>query len=798
MTSLLLSHNRLLQLPPESFQNYSLIEHLDVSYNSISKVKPGVCAELAKLSWLSLEHNEVKDISSAFIRCNNMSALFLGHNRLDVDPTSNPFFLLKFLAVLDVSENGLKSAQLGVLPQLKHLRNLSVSHNSIKVVKKETLRFLVGSNLHVLNFSRNPLQTFEDGCFKDVNIEMLILDHCPLGPVGVSNLTAQLEISTLTILYLKGVGLNIVDKVTFQGLNYSKLQKLCISNNGLTTVEGSSFSWLHHLEYLDLSNNRLSTITDMMFEGLRSLQYLYLRNATEQLNIITEQTFASLAMSPLLHLDLSHMGITMLKPRAMSHFPVLRKLNLGLNKIRHNFRGSEFKGLNNISEIYLSYNPRISLSDGAFSSTPTLKHLMLSNTHLNSLYALPFNLPDLTFLDLSHNNMNNLADVTLDYLQSLKVLLLSHNNLARLWKHNNLPHGPVFFLRGLSKLEELQLQSNGFDEIPLQAFAGLSSLKSLDLSLNLLDILPDGVFSPLSSIRHLDLHKNQFTAVEPNVFASVILHLMELSLDKNPFECTCDSLSWFVEWLRNESSVKIDHLHLDYRCKTPLQYYNWSILQFDTSPCKDNAPFFQVFVVSTLVVTAFIVLGLLFHLEGWRLEYWATVLSHRMLGCDQLMPGKSVAEQNEPALRYNYDAFVVNAQKDGRWIAHNVEPLEEGGGLRLYFEGRDQVGGDFRLEAIAQAMRESRRILVVVTRSLFKDAWCRNFTVLQALHRAIEQSREAVILVFLEDIPDHELHVNLNIRAAMFPRRCILHWPQDLNQLPLFHRRLRAALGYTL
>uniref|UniRef100_UPI00358F09E1 toll-like receptor 3 n=1 Tax=Myxine glutinosa TaxID=7769 RepID=UPI00358F09E1 len=337
MTSLLLSHNRLLQLPPESFQNYSLIEHLDVSYNSISKVKPGVCAELAKLSWLSLEHNEVKDISSAFIRCNNMSALFLGHNRLDVDPTSNPFFLLKFLAVLDVSENGLKSAQLGVLPQLKHLRNLSVSHNSIKV-----------------------------------------------------------------------------------------------------------------------------------------------------------------------------------------------------------------------------------------------------------------------------------------------------------------------------------------------------------------------------------------------------------------------------------------------------------------------------FVVSTLVVTAFIVLGLLFHLEGWRLEYWATVLSHRMLGCDQLMPGKSVAEQNEPALRYNYDAFVVNAQKDGRWIAHNVEPLEEGGGLRLYFEGRDQVGGDFRLEAIAQAMRESRRILVVVTRSLFKDAWCRNFTVLQALHRAIEQSREAVILVFLEDIPDHELHVNLNIRAAMFPRRCILHWPQDLNQLPLFHRRLRAALGYTL
>uniref|UniRef100_A0A8C4QU31 Toll like receptor 3 n=1 Tax=Eptatretus burgeri TaxID=7764 RepID=A0A8C4QU31_EPTBU len=757
---------------------------LDVSFNSISKVEPGVCTELAKLSSLSLQHNEVRDISSTFIYCHNMSSLFLGHNRLVVDPPSNPFFLLKFLTVLDVSENGLKSAQLGVEPQLKKLRNLNVSHNSINEVKKETLRFLVGSNLHVLNFSRNPLQTFEDGCFKDVNFEVLILDYCPLGPAGVANLTAQLQDSTVKILYLKAVSLNIVDKWTFQGLNYSMLQRLYISNNGLTTVEGNSFSWLRHLEYLDLSNNCLSAISDTMFEGLKSLQHLNLRNATEQLNALTEQTFASLATSPLLYLDLSHMGITMLEPRAMSHFPVLRWLNLGLNRIKHNFQGPEFKGLNNISDIYLSYNPRISLSNGAFSSTPTLKRLMLSHTHLNNLYAFPFNLPNLTHLDLSHNNMDNLADGMFNSLQSLKVLLLSHNNLARLWKHNNLPHGPVFFLRGLAKLEELQLQSNGFDEIPLQAFAGLSHLKNLDLSLNLLNILPDGVFAPLSSIRHLDLHKNQFTAVERNVFASVILQLMELSLAKNPFDCTCDSLSWFVEWLRNESRVKIDGLHSDYRCKTPLQYFKFMVL-----PCSPSSPnlnpiehLWDVFLICTIVVSAFVVLALLFHLEGWRLEYWATVLSHRMLGCDQLLPKKSVVEQNEAAPRYRFDAFVINAQKDGHWIAQNVEPLEEGGGLRLYLEGRDEVGGDFKLDAIAQAMRESRRILVVVTRSLFKDTWCRNFTVLQALHRAIEQSREAVILVFLEDIPDHELYVKLNIRAAMFPRRCVLHWPQDPNQ----------------
>ncbi|XP_054681145.1 toll-like receptor 3 isoform X3 [Grus americana] len=835
ITGLDISHNQLRQLGPANLTKYSQLVYLNAGYNSISKLQPELCQSVPLLQILKLEHNELYKLpDKVFASCTNLTELNLGYNR--IDSKNDPFKTLENLSYLDLSHNFLKSANLGLQQQLKNLRELRLDNNQIAELKKEDFSFLSNTSLNSLDLSSNPLEEFHVGCLHAIgNLFGLTLNNVELGENRTKKLCTELSNTAIQNLSLSHVKLSYIGKSTFQGLQGTNLTVLNLSQNSLSVIEDDSFQWLsslqylnlkhnnihvssrlfyglsslkhlnlinsltgkiedfsfhwlYRLEYLIMDNNNFPGITAHMFTGLNNLKYLSLCNCNINLQRITNKTFSSLANSSLQLLNLTKTRISTIESGAFSSLGHLKILDLGLNEISQELTGHEFKGLNNIQDIYLSYNKNLTLRSESFIFVPSLRKLMLRKVGCSNLALSPspfHPLQNLTVLDISNNNIANIKDDLFDGLHKLDILDLQHNNLARLWKHAN-PGGPVLFLEDLRNLRILNLKSNGLDEIPVQVFKGLFKLKHLDLGSNNLNLLPATLFDDQASLYSLNLQKNLITSVEQKVFGPAFKNLRILEMDSNPFDCTCESIAWFADWL-NVTKAYIPGLWSQYICNTPSKYHGSLVLRFDSSACKDSAPFKLLFVITTTTVMLLIFIVLIIHFEGWRIAFYWNISVNRILGF------KELDRQQE---EFNYDAYVIHARQDKNWVSKNLISLEKNYHFQIKFclEERDFEAGISEFEATINSIKTSRKIIFLVTEHLLQDPWCKNFKVYHALQQAIEQSRDSIILIFLHDIQDYRLYHALHLRRGMFRSCCILNWPAQKERVSAFHQQLVMAL----
>ncbi|XP_060691415.1 toll-like receptor 3 [Hemiscyllium ocellatum] len=844
ITVLNLSHNQLKHLSASTLSQYNQLQVLDAGYNVITKIEENLCKVLPFLQMLGLEHNQFSHLSiHYFSYCSNLTELYIQFNRIK-EITGNPFTNLQELTVLDVSHNKLVSAKLGTALQLQKLQRLVLSANKIIQLKNDDFDFLNSSMLYQLDLSSNSITEFELGCFHKIeSLHRLLLDNVVLHSTLAKQLCAALSQTDIAELFLRNTHLKIQNS-TFAELSETNLTALDLSNNKLTTVQTNSFQWLHRLEYLQLENNSIQHVTPKTFAGLENLKYLNLKKGLSQvgsliddysfqelgnlevlnlednniasirahtfsglrslkylslykssivdLKTISNKTFVSLAESPLVNLNLTKTKISKLQPGAFSWFKKLKKLDIGLNSISQMLTGEEFRGLSEIEVIYLSYNMKLILSSSSFMHVPSLKILMLSKSAIASLniQPSPFDcIKNLTVLDLSNNNLANLDKDVFRELRQLQVLKLQHNNLARLWKSVN-PGGPVLYLSGLKELQILDLQSNGLDELPEKAFQGLYKLSNLDLSMNNLNFLPDVVFNDLKSLKSLHIQKNLITSVEKDVFSQLFSNLTVLYMGFNPFDCTCESIFWFVIWL-NKTNSSIPGLNTQYICNTPPSYHNHSVVAFDISPCKDVAPFEDAFVISSSIILLFIFAVFLIHFHGWWLEFYWNISVNRIFGFKEI---------DHQEAQFQYDAYIIHAKNDINWVNKYLLPLEQQDQKTMFqfcLEERDSEVGISELESIVNNISQSRKIIFVMTQELLKDPWCRRFKVHQAMQQVIQQSRDSIILIFLQDIPDYKLHQMLCLRRGMFKSHCILTWPAQSERIPAFHQKLKVALGST-
>ncbi|KAG8512568.1 Toll-like receptor 3, partial [Galemys pyrenaicus] len=842
ITMLNLTHNQLRRLPSANFTRYRQLAILDGGFNTISKLDPELCQQLPLLKVLNLQHNEISHLSDkTFSFCLNLLELHLMSNPIQ-KIQNNPFINLKNLIKLDLAHNGLSSTKLGTQLQLENLQVLLLSKNKIHTLSGEEFDFLSNSSIKILDLSSNPIIEFSPGCFHTIGKLLgLSLNNVQLGPNLTKNLSLELSNTSIQHLSLSNVQMNRISNETFAGLKQTNLTRLDLSHNSLNEIGNRSFSWLPHLEYfsleynnirhlssdslyglsnlrylnlrrsftkqsnslasllkiddfafqwltcleyLDMDDNNFPNTGSNMFTGLIKLKYLSLSNSFTSLQTLTNETFLSLAHSPLLLLNLTKNKISIIESDAFIWLRHLKVLDLGLNEIGQELTGQEWRGLENIVEIYLSYNKYLQLSSNSFALVPSLQQLMLRRVDLKNLVSSPSPfcpLHNLTILDLSNNNLANIDDELLEGLEKLEILDLQHNNLARLWKHAN-PGGPVQFLKGLSHLHILNLESNGFDEIPTEVFKDLVELKSLNLGMNNINILPPSVFDNQRSLKSLNLQKNLITSVEKNVFEPAFKNLSNLDMRFNPFDCTCESIAWFVNWM-NETHTNISELSSHYLCNTPPQYHGFSVMLFDTSPCKDSAPFELLYMICTSTLLIFIIIVLLVHFEGWRISFYWNVSVHRLLGFQEI---------DKKPEQFEYAAYIIHADKDRDWVWENFSPMEEKDQtLRFCLEERDFEAGVLELEAIVNSIKRSRKIIFVITQYLLKDPLCKRFKVHHALQQAIEQNLDSIILIFLEEIPDYKLNHALCLRRGMFKSRCILNWPIQKERINAFHHKLQ-------
>ncbi|XP_043912318.1 leucine-rich repeat transmembrane neuronal protein 3 [Protopterus annectens] len=216
-----------------------------------------------------------------------------------------------------------------------------------------------------------------------------------------------------------------------------------------------------------------------------------------------------------------------------------------LQKLKHN----QFKGLNQLTWLYLDHNHIGSIDENGFNGIRRLKELILSSNKIAHLLNNTFRpVTNLRNLDLSYNQLRFLGSEQFRGLRKLQSLHLRSNSLrtvpVRIFQDcRNLEFLDMGYNRirslarnvfaGLIRLKELHLEHNQFSKLNLALFPRLVSLQFLYLQWNKISVIGQTMSWTWSSLLKLDLSGNEIEAFSgPSVFQCVP-NLQTLNLDSN-------------------------------------------------------------------------------------------------------------------------------------------------------------------------------------------------------------------------------------------------------------------------
>ncbi|XP_006974077.1 leucine-rich repeat-containing protein 19 [Peromyscus maniculatus bairdii] len=170
---------------------------------------------------------------------------------------------------------------------------------------------------------------------------------------------------------------------------------------------------------------------------------------------------------------------------------------------------------------------------------------------------------NVTILDLSYNQITlNASDIRVLQMYSLLTeLYLMENNITVIYNNS---------FSNLSNLEILNLCGNSISVIEQDSFVGLNEVKQLYLCRNKILQLNPSTFVPLNNLKVLNLQGNLISHFE----VPQLLHLELLTLDGNPWNCTC-SLLELQNWL-NKSDVTLENESIT-MCNYPDELKHYSI-----------------------------------------------------------------------------------------------------------------------------------------------------------------------------------------------------------------------------
>ena len=440
------------------------LEYLDLSDNEVEGLWP--LSGLGDMIGFNAAGNRISDIS-VVDQMGNLQWLDLSENQVaDISPLEN----LGNLEWLDLHDN--QVADLAPVQDLSQLRYLDLSDNQVADLSPlsgfdfSCLRHLDLSDNQIAAFSSPVGFDFQELAYLDLSENdiddisalnnLYELEHLDLYGNWVDDISALENMWQLTYLEL---GDNELSTLPWWLGNLHDLWHLGLSDNLLSSLDGSNLSNLDTLRSLDLSDNWLSDANDL--NGMSSLEELDLSgNNINSLNSLW-------GLDRLVWLDLSDNELQ--DANGLDNLNALQTLDLSDNELQ------DTNGLDNLN---------------------ALQALNLSGNKLSDLYSLP-NSAALRSLDVSWNELQNIDE--LGDLMNLEELNLHGNqvqyigileNLASLaWLDLGMNQiYDIEGLQGLTNLGYLNLQWNEVQDIePLVDNFGLGDGDTVDLRGNPLD-----------------------------------------------------------------------------------------------------------------------------------------------------------------------------------------------------------------------------------------------------------------------------------------------------------------------
>ncbi len=526
---------------------YPLLRTFSCANNLLKTVEESVFSESPLLENLNLANNE----------------LYYGHKQVAQSLSS-----LSQLKTLDLSGNGLSEDMVSVLVQnMSSLESLYLSRNAMLRLDESTFRNL--HQLRELNVERNLL--FEiDGAFD----HMKKLQRLNL---AFNCLPCLVNFEMTQLLVLNASHNSIEWFITDQSLTETfQLETLDLSDNHLLF-----FPFLptkNRIRTLLLSNNQVG-----FYQHLSNYTSSNWTTSVEYYNLGENVSSIKVELwNENLHGDLSSVELLDLSENKVNYFPqgLIQKMpHLYWLRLRSNCLQSFSLTPEDLPvtlyELDVSRNrlTELKASQRSISELNNLTHLNLSTNDLQNLPTRIFtSLPKLRTLDLSHNTVDmcylpsSSGCVVWSNIVSLKQLYLASCNIQNIpslafkgtpLTHLELSNNPDLNLKQES-LEGLAntLQHLGLGNTGLQAFdfSPYSHLKSLNICGNSLPELPESVMA--LNLKLLDLRDNTLTTIPSQQAGMLAQRLQTVYMNGNAFNCC--HLDWYKTFVENKGISIVD------------------------------------------------------------------------------------------------------------------------------------------------------------------------------------------------------------------------------------------------
>ncbi|KAL0156498.1 hypothetical protein M9458_047744, partial [Cirrhinus mrigala] len=542
-----LDNNLLLNLQDGCLSRYPLLRTFSCANNRLTTVEESVFSESPRLENLNLANNE----------------LYNGHKQLAQSLSS-----LSQLKTLDLSGNGLSEDMVSVLVQnLSSLESLYLSRNTMLRLDESTFRNL--HQLRELNVERNLL--FEiDGAFD----HMTKLQRLNL---AFNCLPCLVNFEMTQLLVLNASHNSIEWFITNQNLTETfQLETLDLSDNHLLF-----FPFLptkNRIRTLLLSNNRVG-----FYQHLSNHTSLNWTTSVEYYNLGQNVSSVTVELwNEDLHGDLSSVELLDLSENKVNYFPqgfVQQMPHLYWLRLRSNCLQSFSLTSEDLPvtlyELDVSRNrlTELKASQSSVSELNNLTHLNLSANDLQNLPPRIFaSLPKLRTLDLSYNTVDvcylpgSSGCLTWTNIVSLKQLYLASCSIQNIptsafkgtpLTHLELSSNPDLNLKQES-LEGLAdtLQHLGLGNTGLQDFnfSPYSHLKFLNICRNSLPELPESLMA--LNLKLLDLRDNLLTTIPSQHAGMLAQRLQTVYMNGNAFNCC--HLDWYRTFGENKDISIVD------------------------------------------------------------------------------------------------------------------------------------------------------------------------------------------------------------------------------------------------
>ncbi|XP_016953698.1 toll-like receptor Tollo [Drosophila biarmipes] len=382
-------------------------------------------------------------------------------------------------------------------------------------------------------------------------------------------------------------------------------------------------------------------------------------------------------------------------------------------------------------------------------STPLELHLSSNNISKVTIDELPKNL---RYLDLRNNSLEALDNDVIDYLKRYKKRMeikLSGNP----WNCDCKSRSILSFLRDHEPLEyKLTLNRCNISraDCPNEC---VCCWDNSTWSSFIVDCRGEGLLNiPVLShkVTYVDLRNNNITELTPKNFNFLGKRSpaspLQLFLRDNPLSCSCQDLE-NINFMKSISSNIIDFTEINCSSGEKLVSVEQDII------CPSAFAYYVALAISLAAVVIAINFMICFRqpLLMWFYEHDVCL---------------SLAARRELDETKKFDAFLAFTHKDEALVEEFVDKLERGRPrFRLCFYLRDWLAGESIPDCIGKSVRDSRRIIILMTDNFMRSTWGRlEFRL--ALHATSKDRCKRLIVVLYPDVQNFD-SLDSELRAYM-------------------------------